>query len=131
MKKLLLIIAITFTTSSHAEFYKCLDKNKKIQYQDQPCISEKDKLATYKARGQYRNRSPEAIQKEISELQYEVERRSSRGYGYYGQESNELLDSQRRKEAESQHRWDSIGGRSKAYENGGPNNYEYNRYRNR
>jgi hypothetical protein len=131
MKKLLLVILITTTTTSYAEFYKCMDTNKNTHYQDHPCTHEKEKLATYKAPGQYTKRNPEDIQNEVRELEYEAELGSSRSYRYYRPESNELIDSQKRKEAENQVRWDSIGGRNKATQSGSQNNYEYDRSRNR
>ena len=131
MKKLLLIIVLTITTNSYAEFYKCMDKNKNIHYQDQPCTLEKEKLATYKALGQYRKRNPQDIQNEVSELEYEADIGGYRGYSYYRRESNELIDSQKRKEAEYQDRWDNIGGRTKASQSGIQNYNRYNRYRSR
>lgn len=110
MKKLILIMAITTTTSSYAEFFKCTDKNKSVHYQDQPCTYQKGKLAAYQPSGQYTQRDPIDVQNEITRVKNQVtENNNAIASRYYRVESNELINKPKREEAENQAKWDSLG----------------------
>lgn len=116
MRKLFSIVVLLASTSAYTEVFKCVDKKGRVHFQDQVCSFEKGKLAAYQPSGQYENRDPIEVQNEIRTLQNQATASSNVGYRYR-RESNELINSQRRKEAESQQRWDSLGGTGVTYQN--------------
>ncbi len=126
MRKFLLIMAVIVSTDSYAEVYKCVDKKGHVHFQDQVCSYEKGKLAAYQPSGQYQQRNPIEVQNEITRLQHQANSRSYSGYRYR-YESNKLIESKRRKEAESQEKWDSLGHAGVTYRNS-PSTFNQTRF---
>jgi len=126
MRKFFVMMAVIVSTDSYAEVYKCVDKKGHVHFQDQVCSYENGKLAAYQPSGQYQARNPVEVQNEITTLQNQANSRRYSGYRYR-YESNELIDSKRRKEADSQQRWDSLGRAGVTYRNS-PSTYYQTRF---
>lgn len=108
MKVFILAIIAIISTQANAEIFKCIDKNKKVYFQDQVCSYKKGKLKGYQTSGQYTQRDPIAIQNEITEVQNLANKRDGYTFRYYRPESNELIEKPKREDAERQARWDSL-----------------------
>lgn len=126
MKTIILMIAILLSSGVYADVFKCVDKKGHVHFQDQVCAYEKGKLAAYQPSGQYENKTPLEVQNEITMLQNQANSRRNGGYRS-NYESNELIESKRRKDVDSQQRWDNLGRAGVTFRNS-PSTYSQTQF---